>query len=66
MAAYQNEPIGIKAPGLPLKDIEIASQKRGEILKAVAEVFWQGDNFFNLLSSRPAFHTINNYQTIKL
>ena len=62
MATYQNEPIFIKAPELPLKHIEIAPQIKGEILKAGAEVFWQGDNFFNLLSSRPAFHTITDKQ----
>ena len=62
MATYQNELIFIKAPELPLKYIEIAPQIKGEILKAGAEVFWQGDNFFNLLSSRPAFHTITDKQ----
>ena len=62
METYKNELIFIKAPELPLKCIEIAPQIRGEILKAGAEVFWQGDNFFDLLSSGPAFHTVTDKQ----
>ena len=47
------EQMFIEAPGLPSKPIKSASpQIRGEILKAEAEVFLQGDNFLNLISSR--------------
>ena len=53
MATNHIKQMFIEAPGLPSKPIKSASpQIRGEILKAEAEFFLQGDNFFNLISSR--------------